>query len=53
MIIMIMTGGWRRVATYLVPRCCCPYRIKRLVGLTAAAADANILKGCPLSLERE
>jgi len=53
MIIVIMTGGWRRVTTYLVPRCCCPYRTKRVVRLTAAAADAVIFQDCPLRLARE
>jgi len=53
MIIMIMPGGWRRVTTYLVPRCCCLYRTKRAVGLAAAAADAVIFIDCPLSSARE
>jgi len=47
MIIIIVTGGWRRVTTYLVLRCCCPYRTKRVEGLTAAAADAVIFQDYP------
>ena len=53
MIIIIMTGGWRILTTYLVLRCCCPYRTKRLIRLAAAAADAVILKYCYLRLASE
>jgi len=53
MIIMIMTGGWIRVTTYLVLRCCCPYGTKRVEGLAAAAADAVMFQDCPRSLARE
>ena len=54
MIIMIMAVDWIIVATYLVLRCCCPYRTKRVDGLAAAAAaDAVIFQDCSLSLARE